>query len=72
MKETTERGTVRKNDLTQNEDLPKIERMIKAQKAKEKKLHALRLNSKTVIYVSKNKNNREYAEKRRIELGLQP
>ena len=61
MKETTERGTVRKQDTTKNDDAPKVEKMIKSQKTKERKLHALRLNSKTVIYVSKNKNNREYA-----------
>lgn len=72
MKEITERGTVRKQDTTKNNDIPRVERMIKAQKVKDKKLFALRLNSKTVIFVTKDKNNREYAEKQRIKLRLQP
>ncbi|WP_321331863.1 hypothetical protein [uncultured Bacteroides sp.] len=66
----TERGTIRKTDSTQNEDEPRLEKMIKAQRKRERKLHPLRLNSKTVIYVTKDKNNPQYAESMRIKLGL--
>lgn len=68
MNELTTKGTYKKVDLTINGD--KTSQAIAAQKKREKKLFPLRLNSKTVIYVTKDKQNSYYAEKARIKMGI--
>lgn len=72
MKEdVTERGTERKADTTQNEDLSKIEKMIKKQREKEKNLFPMRLNARTIICVTKDNRTVEYADKVRQKLGIE-
>ena len=68
MNELTTKGTYRKVDLTVNGD--KTSQAIAAQKKREKKLFPLRLNSKTVIYVTKDKQNSYYAEKAKKKMGI--
>ena len=68
MKELTPKGTYRKVDLTVNGN--KTSQAIAAQKKREKKLFPLRLNSKTVIYVTKDKQNSYYAEKAKKKMGI--
>ena len=68
MKELTTKGTYRKVDLTVNGD--KTSQATAAQKKREKKLFPLRLNSKTVIYVTKDKQNTYYAEKAKKKMGI--
>ena len=68
MNELTTKGTYKKVDLTVNGD--KTSQAVAAQKKREEKLFPLRLNSKTVIYVTKDKQNTYYAEQVRIKLGI--
>ena len=68
MNEITKKGTYKKVDLTVNGD--KTSQAIAAQKKREKKLFPLRLNSKTVIYVTRDKQNSYYAEKARKKMGI--
>lgn len=53
MNERTTKGTYKKVDLSVNGD--KTSLAVAAQKKREEKLFPLRLNSKTVIYVKKNR-----------------
>jgi hypothetical protein len=68
MNEITKKGTYKKVDLTVNGD--KTSQAIAAQKKREQKLVPLRLNSKTVIYVTKDKQNTYYAEKAKKKMGI--
>ncbi len=68
MNERTTKGTYKKVDFTVNGD--KTIQAVAAQKKREKKLLPLRLNSKTVIYVTRDKQNTYYAEKARIKMGI--
>jgi len=68
MKELAPKGTYKKVDLSQNGD--KTSQAVAAQKNREKKLFPLRLNSKTVIYVTKDKHNMYYAEKAKKKMGM--
>ena len=68
MKELAPKGTYKKVDLSQNGD--KTSQAVAAQKNREKKLFPLRLNSKTVIYVTKDKQNTYYAEKAKKKMGI--
>lgn len=68
MNELTKKGPYKKVDLTVNGD--KTSQAIAAQKKREKKLFPLRLNSKTVIYVTKDKQNTYYAEKAKKKMGI--
>ena len=68
MNELTTKGAYKKVDLSQNGD--KTSQAVAAQKNREKKLFPLRLNSKTVIYVTKDKQNSYYAEKAKKKMGI--
>ena len=68
MNELTTKGTYKKVDLTKNGD--KTSQAVAAQKNREQKLFPLRLNSKTVIYVTKDNNNTYYAEKAKKKMGI--
>ena len=68
MNERTTKGTYKKVDLTVNGD--KTSQAVEAQKKREKKLFPLRLDSKTVIYVTKDKQNTYYAEKAKKKMGI--
>lgn len=68
MNELTTKGTYKKVDLTKNGD--KTSQAVQAQKKREKKLFPLRLDHRTVIYVSKENRNEDYAAKKRIEFGI--
>ena len=68
MNELTPKGTYKKVDLSQNGD--KTSQAVAAQKNREKKLFPLRLNSKTVIYVTKDKHNPCYAERAKKKMGI--
>ena len=46
------------------------ERLVETQREVEKKLYPLRIDSRTVIYVTKDKCTPEYAAKKRKEFGL--
>jgi len=69
MNEITTKGTYKKVDLTINGD--KTSQAVAAQKKREKKLFPLRLNSKTVIYVTRDKQNSYYAEKAKKKMGIE-
>ena len=69
MNELTTKGTYKKVDLTVNGD--KTSQAVAAQKKREEKLFPLRLNSKTVIYVKKDKQNTYYAEKAKKKMGIE-
>ena len=68
MKEITTKGTYKKVDLTVNGN--KTSQAVAAQKNREQKLFPLRLNSKTVIYVTRDKHNTYYAEKAKKKMGI--
>ena len=68
MNELTTKGTYKKVDLSKNGD--KTSQAVAAQKNREQKLFPLRLNSKTVIYVTKDKHNPYYAEKAKNKMGI--
>ena len=68
MNELTPKGTYKKVDLTVNGD--KTSQAVAAQKNREQKLFPLRLNSKTVIYVTRDKQNTYYAEKAKKKMGI--
>lgn len=68
MNELTTKGAYKKVDLSQNGD--KTSQAVAAQKNREKKLFPLRLNSKTVIYVTKDKHNPCYAERAKKKMGI--
>lgn len=68
MNELTTKGTYKKVDITVNGD--KTSQAVAAQKNREKKLFPLRLNSKTVIYVTRDKQNTYYAEKAKKKMGI--
>ena len=68
MNELTTKGTYKKVDLTVNGN--KTSQAVAAQKKREEKLFPLRLNSKTVIYVTRDKQNSYYAEKARKKMGI--
>ena len=68
MNELTTKGTYKKVDLSRNGD--KTSQAVAAQKKREEKLFPLRLNSKTVIYVTKEKQNTYYAEKAKNKMGI--
>ena len=59
----------KKIDTTVNGE---AERLVEEHRKVEKKLYPLRLDKKTVIYVTKDKCTKEYAQKRRILFGLEP
>lgn len=50
----------RKPDITKNGDL--IDNLIEAQREREKSLYPIRVSSTTVIYVTKKKATKEYAD----------
>lgn len=68
MNELTTKGTYKKADLSQNGN--KTSQAVAAQKNREQKLFPLRLNSKTVIYVTRDKQNTYYAEKAKKKMGI--
>ena len=68
MNEITTKGTYKKVDLSKNGD--KTSQAVAAQKKRERKLFPLRLNSKTVIYVTKDKQNTYYAEEVKKKMGV--
>ena len=68
MNELTTKGTYKKVDLSQNGD--KTSQAVAVQKNREQKLFPLRLNSKTVIYVKKENQNKHYAEKAKKKMGI--
>ena len=68
MNDRTTKGTYKKVDLTKNGD--KTNQAVEAQKKREKKLFPLRLDSKTVIYVTRDKQNTYYAEKAKKKMGI--
>ena len=68
MNERTTKGTYKKVDLSQNGD--KTSQAVAAQKNREQKLFPLRLNSKTVIYVKRENQNKHYAEKAKKKMGI--
>ena len=68
MNELTTKGTYKKVDLTVNGD--KTSQAVAAQKKREEQLFPLRLNSKTVIYVTKDKQNTYYAETAKKKMGI--
>ena len=68
MNEIITKGTYKKVDLTKNGD--KTSQAVAAQKKRERKLFPLRLNSKTVIYVTKDKQNTYYAEKAKKKMCI--
>ena len=68
MNERTTKGTYKKVDLSVNGD--KTSQAVAAQKNREQKLFPLRLNTKTVIYVTRDKQNTYYAEKAKKKMGI--
>ena len=68
MNELTTKGTYKKVDLSKNGD--KTSQAVAAQKKRENKLVPLRLNSKTVIYVTKDKHNPCYDKKTKKKMGI--
>lgn len=68
MNELTTKGTYKKVDLTVNGN--KTSQAVAAQKKREEKLFPLRLNSKTVIYVTIDKQNTYYAEKAKKKMWI--
>lgn len=58
----------KKVDTTVNGD---AERLVEEHRKVEKKLYPLRLDKKTVIYVTKDKLNEKYAEKARKRMGIE-
>lgn len=48
------------------------ERLVEEHREVEKRLYPLRIDHRTVIYVTKDKCTKEYAQKRRILFGLEP
>lgn len=48
------------------------ERLVEEHREVEKRLYPLRIDQRTVIYVTKDKCTPEYAEKRRKQLGMKP
>ena len=68
MNELTTKGTYKKVDLTVNGD--KTSQAVAAQKKREEKLFPLRLDSKTVIYVTRDKQNTYYAKKTKKKMGI--
>lgn len=60
----------RKVDTRVNGD--KVLQAVENQKKREKKLFPLRIDSRTVIYVSKNKCNSEYAQKYKEKIDSRP
>lgn len=57
----------KKVDITVNGD---AERFVEQHREVEKHLYPLRLNKNTVIYVTKDKQNEEYARKARRRMGI--
>lgn len=57
----------RKADVTKNTE--GLEEYIEAQRERERNLYPLRINSTTVIYVTKEKCTQEYAKKMRKKIG---
>ena len=48
------------------------ERLVEEQREIEKRLYPLRIDHRTVIYVTKDKCTKEYAQKRRRQFGIEP
>ena len=59
----------KKPDLTVSDD---VESLVEVQRIAERKLYPLRIDQRTVIYVTKDKCTPEYAEKRRRQFGAVP
>jgi hypothetical protein len=59
----------KKVDTTVNGD---AERLVEEYREVEKKLYPLRIDQRTVIYVTKDKCTKEYAQKRRRQFGIEP
>lgn len=59
----------KKIDTTVNGD---AERLVEEHRAIEKRLYPLRIDHRTIIYVTKDKCTPEYAAKKREKLGLAP
>lgn len=58
-----------KVDTTVNGD---AERLVEEHREIEKRLYPLRIDHRTVIYVTKDKCTKEYAQKRRVLFGIEP
>lgn len=56
-------GVERKPDVSKNADVSQLDEVLQRQRLKEKNLFPLRINSTTVVYVTKDKCNAEYKEK---------
>lgn len=59
----------KKVDTTVNGD---AERLVEEHREVEKRLYPLRIDHRTVIYVTKDKCTKEYAQKRRRQFGIEP
>lgn len=59
----------KKVDTTVNGD---AERLVEEHKIVERRLYPLRIDKRTVIYVTKEKCTKEYAQKRRLMFGIEP
>lgn len=59
----------KKVDTTVNGD---AERLVEEHREIEKRLYPLRIDHRTVIYVTKDKCTKEYAQKRRRQFGIEP
>ncbi|RHL10409.1 MULTISPECIES: helix-turn-helix domain-containing protein [Bacteroides] len=59
----------KKVDTTVNAD---AERLVEEHREIEKRLYPLRIDQRTVIYVTKDKCTKEYAQKRRRQFGIEP
>lgn len=59
----------KKVDTTANGD---AERLVEEHKIVERRLYPLRIDKRTVIYVTKDKCTKEYAQKRRLLFGIEP
>ena len=59
----------KKVDTTVNGD---AERLVEEHRKIEKRLYPLRIDHRTVIYVTKDKCTKEYAQKRRRQFGIEP
>lgn len=59
----------KKVDTTVNAD---AERLVEEHREIEKRLYPLRIDQRTVIYVTKDKCTKEYAQKRRRQFGIDP
>lgn len=59
----------KKVDTTVNGD---AERLVEEHREIEKRLYPLRIDQRTVIYVTKDKCTKEYAQKRRRQFGIEP